>query len=260
MSSQTLIFKSGSPVGEIILNQPAKRNAINTEMWRKLGILVAEAVSEKQVKVIVVRGEGEHFAAGADISEFEQTYATRKSATDYTETMLKSLGALKTCTKPTIAMIKGSCVGGGCSVALACDFRFASNCARFGVTPGKLGLVYSVADTRRLIQAVGLSSAKDLLMTGRLIDAKEAEAISLCDRLYDADKLETGTYEYAEEIAATSQWSVRATKHTFQMIENGFDDDADEAMAIMLEAFEGTDFKEGYSAFQEKRKTNFPTE
>ena len=259
MTDTPLIYRSGSPIGEIILNQPAKRNAISAAMWAQLGDAVAKAASDETVKVLVIRGEGEHFAAGADISEFAQVYETPEKAQRYTLTMLDALKALEACAKPTIAQIKGSCVGGGCSIALACDFRFAGASARFGVTPGKLGLVYSLADTRRLAATVGDGGAKDLLLTGRLIDVEEANHIGLCDRLYHDAELEGGVREFASQIASVSQWSVRATKKTLRMLKDGLADDDPQAMALMLEAFEGADFQEGYKAFLEKRKPDFPT-
>lgn len=258
MTDHALIHQSGAPASEIILNQPEKRNAINASMWRALGEAVSAAEQDKDTKVLIIRGEGAHFAAGADISEFEKTYATTQSAAAYTQTMLGSLALLENCAKPTIAMINGACVGGGCSIALACDFRFAAKNARFGVTPGKLGLVYSLADTRRLVQTVGVSNAKDLLFTGRLIEASDAEKMGLCDRLYSEDTLYKQTQCFADDIASTSQWSLRATKKTFKMLSDGRADDAPEALKIMLEAFEGDDFQEGYRAFLEKRKPNFP--
>jgi len=242
-----------------VLDQPAKRNAISEAMWRDLGVAVKKADADKDAAIIVVRGEGDHFAAGADITEFERVYATRESAGNYTKTMLDSLTALETCSKPTIAMIRGSCVGGGCSIALACDFRFASETARFGVTPGKLGLVYSVADTRRLIRTVGAANAKNLLFTGRIIDAGAAEEMNLCERVYADNGLDDSVRKFAQEIAGTSRWSANATKRTFKMIAEGADDSSDGAMEIMLEAFDGEDFAEGYRAFLEKRKPNFPT-
>ena len=260
MTDQALIYRSGSPAAEIVLNQPTKRNAVNAQMWRALGEAVRQFEADANAKVLIVHGEGEHFAAGADISEFEETYATTESAAAYTKTMLASLAALETCAKPTVAMIRGSCVGGGCSIALACDFRFASETARFGVTPGKLGLVYSVADTRRLAQTVGASNAKDLLFTGRLVRAEEAKTMDLCNRLSEDGSLENETRSFAAEIAATSQWSARATKQTFRMLADGVADDDPRAMQLMLDAFEAEDFKEGYRAFLEKRKPDFPTE
>lgn len=257
--SDALLYQSGSPASEIILSQPSKRNAINAAMWRSLGDVVRQGEADTDAKVLVVRGEGDHFAAGADITEFEKTYATRDSAAAYTQTMLAGLDVLANCTKPTIAMIHGACVGGGCSIALSCDFRFAGKSARMGVTPGKLGLVYALADTRRLAATVGVSSAKDLLFTGRLVDAAEAQAMRLCDRVYLDDSLRAETLKFAQQIAETSQWSVRATKRTIEMLENDVQDASDDAMAIMLDSFSGADFREGYRAFLNKRKPNFPT-
>ncbi len=259
MTEASLHYRSGSPVGEIVLNQPDRRNAVSAAMWASLAGAVAEAEADKGATVIIVRGEGGHFAAGADISEFAEVYATAETARRYTETMLDGLKRLETCGKPTIARIAGSCVGGGCSIALACDFRFAGASARFGVTPGKLGLVYSLADTRRLAAAAGVSGARDLLLTARLIDADEARRMGLCDRLYSDDALEAETAGFAAQIAALSQWSIRATRKTLRMLKDGVPDDAAEAIALMLEAFEGEDFREGYKAFLEKRKADFPT-
>lgn len=259
MTETPLIYRSDAPVGEIILNQPAKRNAISAVMWESLKEAIASAEADEDVKVLVIRGEGDHFAAGADITEFAQVYETTEKAQRYTQTMLDALEALENCAKPTIAQIKGSCVGGGCSIALACDFRFAGASARFGVTPGKLGLVYSLADTRRLAAAVGEGGAKDLLLTGRLINADEAKAMGLCDRLYQDGALENEAAAFSGQVAAVSQWSVRATKQTLSMLKNGIADNDPKAMELMLNAFEGEDFKEGYKAFLEKRKPSFPT-
>lgn len=259
MTETPLIYRSGSPIGEIVLNQPAKRNAISAVMWEGLKEAVAKAENDESVKVLILRGEGDHFAAGADISEFAQVYETSDKAQRYTQTMLDALKALETCAKPTIAQIKGSCVGGGCSITLACDFRFAATSARFGVTPGKLGLVYSLADTRRLASTVGEGGAKDLLLTGRLIDAEEAYQMKLCDRLFQDNVLKDETAGFAAQIASVSQWSVRATKKTLRMLKDGLADDDPKGMELMLEAFEGADFQEGYKAFLEKRKPDFPT-
>lgn len=242
-----------------MLDQPAKRNAINEAMWRNLGKIIKQADADIDVAILVLRGEGDHFAAGADISEFERVYATRESANNYTQSMLAALADLENISKPTIALIRGSCIGGGCSIALACDLRFASETARFGVTPGKLGLVYSVADTRRLIRTVGAANAKDLLFTGRIINADEAETMNLCERIYANNSLDDAVQKFAQEVAETSRWSAEATKRTFKMIADGEDDSSDAAMEIMLEAFDGKDFAEGYRSFLEKRKPNFPT-
>lgn len=244
-------------VGEIVLAQPEKRNAISAAMWRDLGDAAAAAAADPDARLVVVSGEGEHFAAGADITEFERVYATAESAETYTRAMLDGLAALDRLPKPTVAAVRGACVGGGCSIASACDFRFAGASARFAVTPGKLGLVYSLADTRRLVRAAGIQGAKDLLMTGRMIGAEEAFAIGLVDRLYADENLAEGVAAFATEVRALSPWSVAATKETFRLLRDGAGDDDATAMRLMLAAFEGEDFREGWRAFLEKRPPKF---
>ncbi|MEO1137229.1 MAG: enoyl-CoA hydratase-related protein [Pseudomonadota bacterium] len=251
--TQGLRYDSGAKA--IILDQPDKRNAISAEMWAALQSAVQNAEADPDCKVVKIYGAGEHFAAGADITEFEQAYATKESAAIYTQTMLDGLSALEACAKPTIAVIRGVCVGGGCSLALACDFRFGAASARIGVTPGKLGLVYSADDTRRLIRAVGTANAKQLLMTADIISADKAKRIGFLDAMADDSTLDNFTREFIAKIEGLSQWSVRATKKMFALLHEG---DQSQADTLMLSSFEGEDFKEGYKSFLEKRRPKFP--
>ncbi|MEM9168850.1 MAG: enoyl-CoA hydratase-related protein [Pseudomonadota bacterium] len=241
--------------GVITLSQPDKKNAVSAAMWAALPGAVKEADADARAKVIIVTGAGNAFAAGADISEFEDVYRTPQSAADYTHTMLSGLKVLETSTKPTIARIRGACVGGGVSIALACDFRFADDSARLGITPSKLGLVYSADDTRRLAAAVGAGAAKRLLMTADIIDAAEAKAVGLVDDVAAAGALDQAVDAFVAAIADKSQWSVRATKSMFRLLS---DDSDGEAMALMLGGFAGPDFREGYRAFLDKRRPDFP--
>lgn len=257
MTGAALYYRSASPIGEIRLNRPKKRNAISAAMWADLKAAVEEAERDAGARLVVLRGEGGHFAAGADIGEFERVYKTPADAAMYTHVMLESLAALEALGKPTLAMVCGVCVGGGCSIALACDLRFAAPSARFGVTPGKLGLVYSLADTRRLAAAAGVSNAKDLLLTGRLIDGEEALRLGLCDRLYAEHEIEDAVLHFARQIEETSPFSARATKETFALLREGAKDGDPRATALMVSAFSGNDFKEGYTAFLEKRRPDF---
>lgn len=252
----TRALRYDQDAGAIILDQPKKRNAINAEMWSALPAAVKDAEADASCKVVRITGAGDHFAAGADITEFEKAYATQDSAAAYTNTMLQGLAALEACKKPTIAVIRGSCVGGGCSIALACDFRFGAASARVGVTPGKLGLVYSADDTQRLIQTVGTANAKRLLMTAEIMGADEALKIGFFDLLSDDDKLDESVTAFVAKIEALSQWSVRATKKMFFLVASDAQADAE---ALMLSSFKGEDFKEGYKAFLEKRSPKFPT-
>lgn len=257
MSNDAVYLHRNGPVATIHLNRPAKRNALNLDMWRGLTAAVEAADQDSIVKLVVVTGEGGTFAAGADIEEFGKTFTDPDAATAAAEATYQAQKRLHRAVKPTIAKISGACVGGGCGIALCCDMRFADTTARFGITPAKLGLFYTLSDTKRLVDAVGPSRARDILYTGRILDASEALAIGLIDRLVPPELLENTVAEYAAEVCAASQFTVRSTKRTVQEILDGKSDDGPENLKKFADAFEGEDFKEGHSAFMEKRKPKF---
>jgi len=246
-------------VATIHLNQPARRNAITIEMWRQILHLVGAADRDPNVKVIVVTGEGGAFAAGSDIEEFGQVALDPSTAPAASEIIHQSEKKLYRASKPTLAKISGACVGAGCGVALCCDIRFADTTARFGITPARLGLVYSVADTKRLIDVVGAAHARDLLLTGRLIDAEEALAMGLINRLVAPEALDGVVKEYAGLLADASPFSVRTLKRHVQAVLDGARDDTPETRAAFADAIGGPDFKEGHAAFIAKRKPVFPS-
>ncbi|MEO1015856.1 MAG: enoyl-CoA hydratase-related protein [Pseudomonadota bacterium] len=256
MSGDALGYVVDGRTARIELNQPTKRNAISAAMWRRLPDLIAQAEGDRSVKALVISGAGGHFAAGADISEFDEVYADREKAETYTRTMLSALDRLENAAKPAIAMIRGACMGGGVSIALACDFRFADDTAEFAIPPARLGIVYSADDTKRLIAAVGVSAAKRLLMTAERLTAHKAKEIGLVDEVIDSASLSKTVEAFVDEIAARSQWSVRATKKMFRLIAAG--EDA-AAIDLGLDGFESPDFVEGRRAFLEKRKARFPS-
>lgn len=246
-------------VATIHLNQPAKRNAITIEMWRQMLHLVGAADRDASVKVIVVTGEGGAFAAGSDIEEFGQISADPSTAPATAEIIHQSEKKLHRVTKPTLAKIKGPCVGAGCGIALCCDFRFADTTGRFGITPARLGLVYSVADTKRLVDVVGAARARDLLFTGRIINGEEALSIGLIDRLLAPETLDDAVKDYVAMLADASPFSLRALKRHVQTVLDGAKDDTPETRAVFANAISGPDFKEGHAAFMAKRKPVFPS-
>lgn len=251
------LWRDGA-IGWLTLNRPDKLNALSWAMWDRIRSLLADAAADRAIKVVVLHGgEAKAFAAGADIAEFETAYATPESSAAYAKSIYETGKALGHFPKPTIAMIRGACVGGGCGLAMACDLRFATPSAKFGITPAKLGIAYGLQDTKRLVDAVGPAKAKDILYTGRIMDAQEALAIGLIDRLIAEDDLLEDTIGYVGEITAVSQFSTRATKRVVQMILDGVDDDTPETQALFVSSFEGEDFKEGTRAFLEKRKPTF---
>lgn len=237
-------------------DRPASRNALTVAMWSAIPALVAQVAADDAVRVLFVRGAGGTFAAGADIAEMPAVYASEAAALANDERIQGAMQALETCAKPTIALIEGACVGGGCGLALACDFRFAAEGARFGITPAKLGLVYGAADSRRLVEAVGLSAARDLLFTGRLVDAGRALAIGLVDEVVAPEELEGFGLEQAARLAAASSWSISAQKEVLGLLRAGADGHP-RSRALFGQSFTGRDFQEGYAAFTQKRPPRF---
>lgn len=257
MNVEGLDLAISGDIATLTLNRPARRNAINRAMWQGLpGVL--DAARAARAKVLIVTGAGEAFAAGADISEFGEVYADRETAGAYFAEIAAAMDALAAFEAPTLARIDGPCVGGGLGLALCCDLRIASDRARLGITPAKLGLMYALADTKRLVDVVGPSRAKDILYTGRILSAGEALAIGLIDAVTPPDDLDTAIAAKAETIAAASQWSARKAKQIVRRILDGQAEDDAVTTAWMLDAVEGEDFVEGRDAFLGKREAKFP--
>lgn len=247
---------SEAGIGVLTLSQPARRNALNAAMWAALPDILKTA-QQSGVKVLIVCGDGDHFASGADISEFETLYATPESAAKISADIAAGFKALAEFPVPVIAQIRGACVGGGCGLALCCDIRFSDSTGRFAITPAKLGLVYPFDDIARLISAVGLPNAKDILFSARLIKAEAARNIGLVNFVVPVDELQTDVMEYARTIAALSGQSARVTKAMLSAYAKGQRTSNAQLDADFLAGFSSADFQKGYRAFLEKRKPDF---
>jgi len=257
MNSDICLHTNGY-IAEIILNVPTRRNAVNAAMWALIPELMAEANASEDIRIILIHGgKTGHFAAGADISEFEDNYKNAANARATNEVISNALTSIERSPKPVIAAIEGACVGGGISLAMACDLRIGADSAKFGVTPGKLGLVYPVGDTRRLLQAIGPGATKDLLFTGRIFGTAEAYQMKLIDRHVSKGEALAAARDLASQIGSISQWSVRATKRMIAGLQSGWDDTSKEAEALFLNGFANEDFADGYRAFLEKRAPKF---
>ncbi len=244
-------------IGELTLSQPARRNALNAAMWAELPKILKKAANTQGLQALIVKGDGDHFASGADISEFETLYATVQSSKKISNDIAAGFQSLAEFPYPTIAMIRGACVGGGCGLALCCDLRFADSTSKFAITPVKLGLVYPFSDVQRLIETVGIPNAKDILFSARLISAKRARKMGLINQLFKVNNLEEKTVEYAQGLAGLSPQSLKITKKMFAAYQAGQSSETPQSQNWFLEGFTSVDFKEGYKAFLEKRKPNF---
>lgn len=247
---------SDDGIARLTLSQPAKRNALTAEMWSQLPVVLA-ALEAENPAALIVEGDGEHFAAGADISEFETLYSTPESAAQISADIQNAFDALAAFPIPTIASIRGACVGGGCGIALCCDIRIADSTARFAITPAKLGLVYPFSDIARLIDAVGVANAKDILFSARAIKAKPARKMGLIHQTHAVDALDAAVTAYAQSLNRLSPDSLRVTKSMITAYQNGQRGESDDTRAQFLAGFSSRDFGEGFRAFLEKRTPQF---
>ncbi|MET3506147.1 enoyl-CoA hydratase/isomerase family protein [Halalkalibacter oceani] len=258
MTRGTVYSERDGSIATIYLNRPKKRNALNLEMWKTITELIESFETDSEVKIVIFRGVDETaFAAGADIHEFKTFQNNPDAAINHNKIVLEAEKRIMTFSKPTIALIQGFCIGGGCEIACACDFRFSTETGKFAITPAKIGHIYNTTGTRNVINLIGPAKTKDLLYTGRILTAEEAFAIGLIDRIYQAEDIVDQTYQYAKDIAKNAQLSVRGAKHVIHKVLEGATKDTEELAALIYDSYCSKDFNEGVSAFIEKRKPHF---
>jgi enoyl-CoA hydratase/carnithine racemase len=251
-----LVVKAEGGVATLRIDRPQARGALTAAMWEALPRVLGALAADPEVLVLVLTGSGGVFSAGADIRELRGHYATAAAADAYHALNAAAEQALAGFAKPTIALVQGPCVGGGCQLAAACDLRFADGTARFGVTPAKLGIVYDATSTARLARVVGVSTAKYLLFSGELIDAEHALRVGLVDGLFGPDDIDDRVYGLARTIASRSQLTIRAAKDLL-----GLDPDearVDDWRARWEPVSRGSaEVREGLAAFTERRAARF---
>ena len=214
--ANTVLIERDGPIVTVVLNRPEKLNAIDKVTWIALGNAIQVLEAADTVRCIVLRGAGDKaFSPGADISEFETERADRDKARTYNTTVERTIGALEACRHPTLALIKGICVGGGLEVAAFCDMRFCSQSSKFGVPIKRLGLVMAYAELRGLVNLVGRAKTLEILLEGRIFGADEALRMGLVNRIYADDEVEVECYATARRVSATGRRSTRTARSAF---------------------------------------------
>jgi enoyl-CoA hydratase/carnithine racemase len=252
-----LVSAEARGVATVTLNRPSKRNAVSLAMWRRLGEIFSELGRREDVRVVILIGAGGNFCAGADISEFPSLRADSKSGRIYEAANEGASIALRDCPKPTIAAISGYGMGGGCALALACDFRVGDATTRMGIPAARLGVVYGELDCALLQRQVGLANAKRVLYTGRAFDVNECAAMGLLD-IVAADTALNGAHALAAEIASNAPLSLAGSKLVLEALAAGSTAARHAEISAIIEgAMNSADYREGARAFLEKRKPAF---
>jgi len=257
-SDKVLSRKEGR-VGTLIFNNPERRNAVSLDMWEAAGRIMEEFARDDDVRVVVITGAGgKAFVSGADITRFEKERDNEAAQARYSAIVTKANDLIYDFPKPTIAMIRGYCLGGGLGLAVCCDLRIASDDSRFGIPAAKLGVGYGFAGIKRLADLVGPSFTKEIFYTARQFDAAEALAMGLINRAVPAEKLEAYVKDYTDTISANAPLTVNGVKFIANQTAVDADKrDLDRCAALVKRCFDSQDYIEGRRAFMEKRKPAF---
>src|SRR5262245_39275945 len=201
MGEPVLVSRDGA-IATVALNNPERLNALNRAMWERLGTAMRELSADDALRCVVIRGAGEKaFAAGADIAEFARERADTKQAKPYGNLIHETMQAVARCRHPTVALIRGACVGGGLEIAAMCDFRVCGESSRFGIPVSRLGLTMAYGELAGLLALVGRAVALEILLEGRVFDAAEAYCKGLVNRVVADDKVEDESYALARRLA-----------------------------------------------------------
>ena len=254
-----MIAEKHGPVGKLIFNKPAKHNATSTDMWEAIPVILDDFENDPAIRVVVVTGAGDKaFVSGADISEFEKARSTPEQVAYYDKIGEVANARLTKCTKPTIARIRGFCIGGGLAVSLTCDIRIASDGCKFGVPAAKLGLGYRAAGIKTLMDLVGPAYAKEIFFTARLFSAQEALGMGLINRVVPDAELDAYVDNYCSLIAQNAPLTIHAAKRTIEELTRlDGNPDFDRTRQLVKECFASDDYVEGRRAFMEKRRPQF---
>ncbi len=253
-----LIARKEGAIGWIVISNPSKRNALSFEMWRDFPKILSGFADDPEIRMVVLTGEGDHFAAGADISQFGEKRSKGEALNQYNETLKHSTAALLDFPKPLVAKVRGACVGGGLALALDCDLRFCSDEAVFLMPAGKLGLGYEFGGIERMIQAIGPSNACDLFFSARKLSAAQAKEVGVVNQVFPKQQFEQGFAEYCAQIVASAPMTLVAAKFAMRQVARPAGErDMAKVQTLYEACFKSQDYAEGRAAFLEKRAPRF---
>jgi enoyl-CoA hydratase/carnithine racemase len=251
-----ILVTTRDSVAIVSLNRPEVRNAVTLGMWRELADIFSGFAGDDAVRAVVLTSSGADFCVGADVTEFDRVRQNQDQSAAYEVSVDAASAAIAALPKPVIAAVSGYCLGGGCHLALACDFRFADATARFGIPSARLSIVYGVRSVQRLLAIVGIANAKRLLYSAERYDAEHSRSMGLVDQI--CDDAASSAVAYAATLAGNAPLSIAGAKFMLNGLSRG-DGALDIAAAQrMIDlAADSEDFREGRLAFAEKRPPRF---
>ena len=256
MTDRIIARKDGA-IGWLVFNNPDRRNAVSLDMWEAIPKVLDDFAADAAIRAIVLTGAGDKaFVSGADISQFEKQRSSAETVAHYDAVGERAQTTLKQCDKPVIAMIRGYCIGGGLAIAMLCDLRICSDDARFGIPAAKMGLGYRASSMKNLVDIVGAAYAREIMITARQFSPEEALRMGLVHKVVGVAELEKTTRDYCEMIAANAPLTMRAAKRIIREV-SAAKYDVEACAAWVKECFDSEDYREGRSAFMEKRKPVF---
>ena len=249
-------IKRQDGIARVSLNRPSARNAVTLAMWRELAETFSRFAEDGDLRAVVLTGNGKDFSVGADISEFDKIRNDRQQSAEYEVAVDACSTAIAELGRPVVAVISGYCLGGGCHLALACDFRFADRTAAVGIPAAKLSIVYGVRSVQRLAALVGIANAKRVLYSGDRYPAEQAQSMGLVDEIHDDAGL--AAEQFAARLAANAPLSIAGAKFMLNGLSMGAGAlDLTAAQRLIDAASDSEDFREGRRAFAEKRPPRF---
>jgi enoyl-CoA hydratase len=259
LSESKIIERKEGAVGWLVFSNPAKRNAMSVNMWEAIPHALERFGADPEIRVVALTGEGDKaFVSGADISQFETQRSGPEAVQRYEEISEGAQRLIHEFDKPTVAVVRGYCLGAGVNIALACDLRIAADDARFGIPAARMGLGYRASSLKNLVDAVGAANAREFLITARQFTAAEALHIGLAHHVVPVSDFPAFTKKFLEDIASNAPLTMRSAKRIIRELGRTADSfDAARARAWMKECYDSADYKEGRTAFMEKRKPVF---